>query len=682
MKGIPFRRWSLLCAFALTVPLPSWGQPLSVNTSANAIGRLTSTGDGRARRFFEYDPLGRAARTEHRLDGGVYLYATTFGYPQGSGTAGPGTVARTQTFPDGELTAYGYDASGAQRTIVSTRPGTFTPQDVVRDIRRNARGQSVLIVYGNGAASTRTYNDTTDLRLNRMQTTSGAGLIQDYLYGFDANGNVTGVSDGVVPSFSATYAYDSLDRLTSMTSGSVFSYQYDSLGNLINKEGATQTYGGAGRGPHALAAAGGTTYTYDFNGNVAATSAGLALTWSAENMAIQASLGGATQNRKSFLGQELWKKVEGGTTTLYLPSLLLENGTPRKFFGSFAERSPDGSLKFYHGDQLGSSTVVTDASQAVIHRIAYMPYGADRGVAGGSFTPRYQFNFKEKESTGFYDYGARLYDPGTGRWLSPDSSVADGPNRYTYVDGNPLRFNDPGGRQSREGVWGRYWDNVSAYHYRFFPNRTKLGKYWEVVPEGYTYTDDIGQRTTLHNNGTFTAVKPYTKPASFFAGFLQALTSPHDLFAMALGIETHNMKVLREAAEANPKTAFAGGVVGSVVAGRIAMPGGALPETQIFGLRNGGNVYNVGRQAAIESLSLPGERTLNIPNWTMVKNDRWVWNIIEERAQVNLLSPRTYETLWDPVKLRWTVTSREILILEHNGYTQVGNTLVPPRFHF
>jgi RHS repeat-associated protein len=460
--GTPGRRRSLawtLMAFLLQLPPGAAVLGVGIDTSAYPVGRLTSAGNGQARRFYQYDLLGRAVSTEHRLDGGGYVFATTFGYPQGSGTAGPGTVVRSQTFPDGEVTAFGYDAAGAQRTIVSTRTGTVTPQDVVRDVRRNARGQTVLVVYGNGAASSHTYNETTDLRLNRIQMTNGSGLIQDYLYGFDGNGNVTSLSDGIVPSFSATYAYDTLDRLTSMTSGSVFSYQYDSVGNLINKEGTVQTYGGTGRGPHALAGAGGTTRTYDFNGNLASTSGGLALTWNAENMATQASLGGVTQNRKSFLGEELWKKVEGGTTTLYLPSLLLENGVPRKLFGAFAERSPDGTLKFYHGDHLGSSTVVTDASQAVIHRIAYMPYGADRGVAGGSFTPRYQFNFKEKESTGFYDYGARLYDPATGRWLSADSSLDDGANRYAYVNDNPLAYVDPTGHQSSPFD---VWDDVAG----------------------------------------------------------------------------------------------------------------------------------------------------------------------------------------------------------------------------
>lgn len=140
MKRIPIPIWGLLALLALGT-LPVRGQPLTVNVAANPIGRLTSTGNGQIRRFYEYDALGRAVRTEHRLEGGVYVFTTTFGYPQGSGTAGPGTVPRTQAFPDGEVMAYGYDASGAQRTITSTRPGTVTPQDVVRDVRRNARGR-------------------------------------------------------------------------------------------------------------------------------------------------------------------------------------------------------------------------------------------------------------------------------------------------------------------------------------------------------------------------------------------------------------------------------------------------------------------------------------------------------------------------------------------------------------
>src|SRR5262249_39267756 len=98
--------------------------------------------------------------------------------------------------------------------------------------------------------------------------------------------------------------------------------------------------------------------------------------------------------------------------------------------------------------------LVTDANGCVAHRAAYMPYGSDRGglsyptgCESESFTPKYQFNFKEKEQdgTGFYDYGARIFNPATGRWLSPDTGTNDGQNRYEYVSNNPLKYTDPTG---------------------------------------------------------------------------------------------------------------------------------------------------------------------------------------------------------------------------------------------
>jgi uncharacterized protein RhaS with RHS repeats len=42
------------------------------------------------------------------------------------------------------------------------------------------------------------------------------------------------------------------------------------------------------------------------------------------------------------------------------------------------------------------------------------------------------------------NFGARLYLPQTGRWISADS-VLDGLNRYAYVANNPLRYVDPSG---------------------------------------------------------------------------------------------------------------------------------------------------------------------------------------------------------------------------------------------
>jgi RHS repeat-associated protein len=69
-------------------------------------------------------------------------------------------------------------------------------------------------------------------------------------------------------------------------------------------------------------------------------------------------------------------------------------------------------------------------------------------AACGSTRPKYQYTFKEKEDPaggGLYDYGARLYNPRTGRFLSADRMTADGYNRYAYVQNRPLVATDPTG---------------------------------------------------------------------------------------------------------------------------------------------------------------------------------------------------------------------------------------------
>jgi len=439
--------------------------------TVNQIGRLTSVGNGSMRIFNSYDALGRTTQTVHKLDGTNYVTLTRYGYPQNPSTPGPGTAVSFQSLPDFERLDYTYDAGGAQQSTKTT-PRNGSQQTIVSAVLRNARGQTIAATYGNGAISIHKYNETTNLRLNQIQTAvggtltliggelqiSGGTTLQNYGYSFDNNGNVTGMTDNLTSTLSATYEYDSLDQLTSMTPAGQLRlpYNYDNLGNLTNKENVTQTYGGAGRGPHALATSNGVTYNYDANGNLIETRDSsnrviTAITWNAENMPINVVQSGITIYQKFFLGEMLWKKVEPNVTTYYLPSMRVENGLFRKFFGGFAERSPDGTLKFYHNDHLGSASLVTNASGNLISRQAYMPYGEDRFIdPSGTFTPKYQFNFKEKESTGFYDYGARLYNPATGRWLSPDNDTFDGDNRYTYVTNNPLKLTDPSGHGSQK----------------------------------------------------------------------------------------------------------------------------------------------------------------------------------------------------------------------------------------
>ncbi|HYC61124.1 MAG TPA: RHS repeat-associated core domain-containing protein [Thermoanaerobaculia bacterium] len=428
----------------------------AVNIGTDQIGRLTSSGTAQSRIFQEYDAAGRVLASQYTMNGHSSVFRAQFGYPQSTTATGPGTVVISETFPDGEIVNYAYDAVGNQVGIKSTL-GSLT-DDIVRDMRINARGQLTRTELGNGIVTTLQYDDGGALFLKRITAVNSNLTIQDYEYEYDDDANVTATVDNVRPSESFTLEYDELGQLTAMrnATGSVDieRYKYDAIGNLTRKHMTEQYYGtgGAAGRPHALDRSGGLAYEYDENGNVTRIGTATTLVWNADNMPITVTTGSVVA-QKSYVGESLWKKVENGVTTYYLPALRAENAITRKYYGAFAERggldgSPNGrELRFYHPDHLGSSAVMTDRHGTPIHRVSYSPWGQERG-AEGPFVPKLQFNFKEKDASGFYDYGARLYNPLTGRWLSPDTSLADGLNRYAYARNNPWTLIDPDGHET------------------------------------------------------------------------------------------------------------------------------------------------------------------------------------------------------------------------------------------
>lgn len=77
-----------------------------------------------------------------------------------------------------------------------------------------------------------------------------------------------------------------------------------------------------------------------------------------------------------------------------------------------------------------------------------------RKFVKGSSKYRYGFNGKEKDNEDYgegnaYDFGARIYDPRIGRWLSKDPLQKKYPNLcpYNFCANNPIIFVDPNGKE-------------------------------------------------------------------------------------------------------------------------------------------------------------------------------------------------------------------------------------------
>jgi RHS repeat-associated protein len=107
-------------------------------------------------------------------------------------------------------------------------------------------------------------------------------------------------------------------------------------------------------------------------------------------------------------------------------------------------------LLVYANDALGSTRAVLDANGEAVETRDYAPYGMTI-AHDGAFDLKHRFTGRPHDDRiGLYDYGARMYEPAWGRFLTPDGirqpSDPSRANAYAYVRDQPTSLVDPDGR--------------------------------------------------------------------------------------------------------------------------------------------------------------------------------------------------------------------------------------------
>lgn len=201
-------------------------------------------------------------------------------------------------------------------------------------------------------------------------------------------------------------------------------------------------------------------YTYDANGNIIEGN-GFVFEYNDANQLEQIVNASDSLVIAEYYydarGQRV-KKVEGGVTTYYIGShyetrtdgVTTEN---TKYYFANNERiargNPDGRTFYYHGDHLGSTSVVTNDTGGLSEKVSYLPYGAVNEHTGSGST--YLFTDQEFDAESeLYYYDARYYDPELARFTQADTVIQDvynpqNLNEYAYVLNNPVKYIDPSG---------------------------------------------------------------------------------------------------------------------------------------------------------------------------------------------------------------------------------------------
>jgi len=112
-------------------------------------------------------------------------------------------------------------------------------------------------------------------------------------------------------------------------------------------------------------------------------------------------------------------------------------------------------VRYLHTDERGDTTAITDEDGLLVGQALYYPHGLSRHTSGEA--AGYGFAGKEEDGTGLVAMGSRLYDPWTGRFVSPDpafnqidadvgANLAEATGAYSYCGGNPQNCRDEDGR--------------------------------------------------------------------------------------------------------------------------------------------------------------------------------------------------------------------------------------------
>ena len=446
--------------------------------SVNGQGRLTrvkatAADNSTESQFdFSYDSYGNVSATTLTIGAVPTPFVTASVFD-------PQQRVVEQTMPDGAalIRQYSFGKLVSQSLDGAKADYPLEQYDPTGKAGRLIYGQGVL--PGPGVVTDYQFNPTGQVIGEVVGDSSGEVLNLAYFY--DLLNQLLGIADQSASGNGQTFTYLNKRLETSIIPGfDPASYQYDASGNLIAKEGVNYTY--QAHFPLSGTAGGNVVYsaTLDPCGRTSTRNAGgQNLKFEYDGLGCLRRVSQTTTNQtvqellSDYLGNRLLQTNADGTQVVYVSPAyqmtLPATGAPSitKFLldsrgaaASITTGQSNGIL-YFRRDHKGSTTETFGSDGNLVSRFSYNGYGQYRTLVGPDDV---QLKYEQKEwdgDIGLYYFGARYYDPMTGRFLTPDSQLgapnyllADVLNRYAFELNNPINNIDPTGHGLRDVLIG------------------------------------------------------------------------------------------------------------------------------------------------------------------------------------------------------------------------------------
>ncbi len=405
------------------------------------------------------------------------------------------------TYPGGYVLDYNYasgvDAGISRLTSLSDSGGTLEGYKYLglgTVVERDHPQTSVNLTYISQTGSTGDAGDKY-VGLDRFgrvvdqnwYDTATSSSTDEFVYGYDADGNVLYRNNLVNTAFGELYSYDNLNQLTSFQRGTLNgtftglvgsasrsqSWTPDALGNFtgVTTDGTNQTCTFNQQNEFTSG-----SVSYDADGNTTADGSGDTLGYDAWNRLVSVSNGGVTVASYGCdgLGRRVTETHGSTTTDLYFSSgwQVLEErvgGVVQArdvwspvYVDALVLRDQsslhNGTLDqrlYAQQDADWNVTALVSPSGSVVERYVYDSYGAVTVLTPGWATrsvSQYGWQYLHQggrldTATGLYNFRRRDYSPTQQRWIEVDPSGfrAGDDNFYRDAGDNPVGRVDPNG---------------------------------------------------------------------------------------------------------------------------------------------------------------------------------------------------------------------------------------------